>query len=53
MAENNEVDRLINEIVDKLKTDKLLLARSLEHGRIVWRRDRSTGRRKVKVQTEF
>jgi hypothetical protein len=48
----SDVERLIAEIVVKLNADKMVLAQSVEYGRLTWRKDRA-GRIQIKIQPEL
>lgn len=52
MPPDQDVERLIEAITQKLTADKAVLARSLRYGRLTWRRD-GRGRLEVKIQPEL
>jgi hypothetical protein len=52
MTSESEVERLITQIVSKLDANRAILARSVEYGRLVWRRDRR-GRIEIKIQPDL
>ena len=45
------VDRLIDAIMEKLKANRAILAKSLPFGRLVWRKQKN-GEFEIKLQTE-
>ena len=52
MQQERDVEHLIEQIVAKLRAHEAILARSVDHGRLSWRRD-AKGRMEIKIQPEL
>ena len=54
MSQTNElVDHLINTIIHKLQANREILSRSVNYGRLVWRRNKKDGQIEVDLEPKL